>query len=185
MTNPENTEKSQQLIALIRKAIEQDHQLREKYEVGDKFRFVRERLQLLLQMIEKEAQNTIEKTKKEFKDLLPNEVPVYVYLYNTNGMVLRSWQNMLTPKVFYEYSVNRPIYANKSAIETFLRFKTNKNQHAYLTMATQPEHLLTPPDEHGLVKIKEGSLHIDKVLSFTHNEQDYVLSDDGNLIKKQ
>jgi hypothetical protein len=184
MTNRENDEKSQQLLGLMRKAIDQDQQLREKYEVGDKFRFVRERLNALLKMIEQEAQNNILQAHKGFKDLLPGEIPVYVYLYNANGLVLKSWQNMLTPKVFYEYSVNRPIYAEKSAVENFLRFKTNKNQHAFLTMAILPENLLSKPDEHGLVKIKEGSLNVDKMLSFTHNEQEYILSSDGDLVNK-
>lgn len=184
MTNPDNGEKSQQLLDLMRKAILQDNQLREKYEVGDKFRFVRERLHLLLQTLEQETAQLTEKSKKTFKDILPGEVPVFVYLYNANGLVLKSWQNMLNPKVFYEYSVNRPIYADKSSVENYLRFKANKNQHAYLTVAIKSEDLLTKPDENGIVKIKEGALHMDKVLEFTHNDQSFLLSESGDLVNK-
>lgn len=183
MTNQDNGEKNQQLLELVRKAILQDNQLREKYEVGDKFRFVRERLDLLLKTMEQETENLANQLKKTTKDVLPGEVPVYVYLYNANGLTLKSWLNMLSPKVFYEYSVNRPIYADKAAMENFLKFKTNKNQHAFLTMAIKSEDLLSKPNEHGIVKIKEGSLHVDKVLLFTHNEQDYALNEDGELVK--
>lgn len=181
MTNPDNGEKSQQLLNLVRKAIQQDNLLREKYEIGDKFRFVRERLNLMLQTMEQEAQHLSESMNKTVKVILSDEVPVYVYLYNTNGLALRSWQNMLTPKVFYEYSVNRPIYSDKTAIENFLKLKANKNQHAYVTMAIKSENILTKPDEHGHVKIKEGALHIDKVLLFTHNDQNYTLGENGEL----
>ena len=51
---------------------------------------------------------------------------------------------MVSPKVFYEYSVNRPIYAEKQYIETLLRSKSDKFQHAYLTMAVKLGEIVKP-----------------------------------------
>ena len=96
---------------------------------------------------------------------------------------------MFTPKVFYEYSVNRPIYAEKSHVESFLRSKINKHQHAYLTIMVNRDDITMlegPKDALGnpSIKVREGSLRFDRLVSFTHNEQDYVLNKYGELVKK-
>jgi len=174
--------KNNKILQLMRQAIEEDEKLREKYEIGEKFRFVRERLKSLFNTLEIEVSSTLEAIKKADKGLSSDELPVYVYLYNIKGMDFRSWANMLTPKVFYEYSVNRPIYKDKSAIEGFLKLKTNKAQHAYLTVAIHPADIIS--EEGGLVRIKEGSLHFDRLLGFTHNDQEYTLNESGTLVKK-
>jgi hypothetical protein len=179
-----DNEKNIELLKLVKKAISHDNQLREKFAVGDKFRFVRERLNILAQNIEQDLANVATATKKIGRELGEGEVPVYVYLYNANGLILRSWLNMLTPKVFYEYSVNRPIYSEKSAIVGFLRLKPNKPQHAYLTIAMNPEDIISSPDINSVVKVKEGSLHFDKLLTFSHNDQDYVLTENGEFVPK-
>lgn len=179
-----DNEKNAQLLELVKKAILQDNQLREKYEVGEKFRFVRERLNILAQTIEQDLATMVTTTKKIGRELAEGEVPVYVYLFNANGLILRSWLNMMTPRVFYEYSVNRPIYSEKSAIVSFLRLKPNKNQHAYLTIAMNPADIISAPDVNSVVKVKEGSLHFDKLLTFTHNDQDYVLTENGEFIPR-
>ena len=54
-----------------------------------------------------------------------------------------NWQNMLTPRVFYEYSVNRPIYAEKKYVDSLLRAKGNKAHHAFLTVAIKKIHITT------------------------------------------
>ena len=125
--------------------------------------------------------------KKTETVLAPDEVLIYVYLYNANGLVFRSWQNMLTPKVFYEYSVNRPIYSQKSEIESLLKSKKTLAQHAYLTIAVKASDIIKPSDhpENPIIKVREGSLHFDKLVTFAHNGQDYTLNINGELIKKE
>jgi hypothetical protein len=173
---------NEKILQLMRQAIEEDEKLREKYEIGDKFRFVRERLKGLFDTIEKEVSTTLAVAKKTDKVLSSDELPVYVYLYNSKGMDFRSWSNMLAPKVFYEYSVNRPIYKDKSAIDEFLKLKTNKTQHAYLTIAIYPSDIIS--EEGGMVRIREGSLRFERLLGFTHNDQEYILNERGGLVKK-
>lgn len=180
------------LLELIRKAIEQDEALRVKFEVNDKFRFVRERLSEVLTFLETEQATTqVVKVDAEV-GLQEGEVPVYVYLYNAKGVLLQNWINMLTPKVFYEYSVNRPIYADKTQIEAMLRAKTDKPQHAYLTVAVKSGDIVqsasesTQKDSLGnpLIRVREGSLKIERLISFTHNGNEYRLNQQGEFVKK-
>jgi len=193
MSNEKNNkELKAQVLQLVRATVERDEELRKKYEMDNKFRFVRERLQAIFQQLEQELKITIEKPGQQIKkgELLEDEIAVYVYLYNVNGIVLSSWQSLITPKVFYEYSVNRPIYIEKSHIEALLRAKSNKAQHAYLTVAIKTAQIIRAETEmkdslgNPLVKIREGSLSFDKLLGFTYDDQEYILSDKGGLIKK-
>ena len=175
------------VLELIQKTIEQEIALREKYEVGDKFRFVRERLKQIQTQLESELHIVQKEEKSPHKKLEPGEVPVYVYLYNAKGLQLSTWINLLTPKVFYEYSINRPIYTELSYIHALLKTKTNKQQHAYLTVAMKPEDILpsTQKDmnDNPIVKVRENSLRFDRFISFTHMGQSYFLTQENELQK--
>ena len=182
----------EKLVQLIREAIQHDVELREKYHVGNKFRFVQDRLHTLLDTLETQIKSvkSAEKESQKKEDSI-HHVLVYVYLYNAQGLMLRSWSAMLTPKVFYEYSVNRPIYAEKKHIEALIKSKTNKQQHGYLTIAVHRDTILTVPDTalkdtlgNSLIKVREGSLHFTHLVAFTHNGQDYVVNSQGELVKK-
>ena len=183
----------EKLIQLIRDTLQHDADLREKYTVADKFRFVRDRLQGLLTHLEEQAKHLkgIEQKIQQTEDTTDKTL-VYVYLYNAQGIVLRTWQTLLTPRVFYEYSVNRPIYNEKNNVESLIRSKTNKQQHGYLTIKINQSDIVSlegagPKDPLGssLVKIREGSLRFDNFLSFTHNGHDYRVNAQGDLVKKE
>lgn len=186
-------ELAEKLLQLLKEAVLQDEALRKAQQIADKFRFIREKLQATFELVEQEVRITTQHIQQQAKrnELQDDEITVYVYLYNAHGAVLSSWQNLLTPKVFYEYSVNRPLYVEESHIQMLLRSKTNKTQHAYLTVAVKTAHLIKSDaggkDSLGnpLAKIKEGSLSIGKLLKFTFNEQDYGLNVKGELIKKE
>ncbi len=173
-------EKTQQvkLIALVREAIECDEALRVKFEIGDKFRFVRDRLKELLAQLELEQVTSSTIIKDVNVGLQENEMIVYVYLFNAKGVVLRNWNNMLNAKVFYEYSVNRPIYASKNEIEAMLRTKKDKPQHAYLAVAVQKTDILQSTsdsaEQNVLVRVREGSLKLDRLIGFFHNGNEYT-----------
>lgn len=177
------------LIDIVRKAIERDDALRAKYEVGDKFRFVRERLKAVLTQLESEFMEVKAVEKKREVRLAEGEVAVYVHLFNTKGVVFRSWLNMLTPKVFYEYSVNRPIYTELAHVLALLKSKSEKQQHAYLTIAVKSTDIIKTVqkdvNDNPTVKVREGSLLPNKLISFTHNGQDYFLNEAGELEKIQ
>lgn len=186
-------DENERLLKLVRDAIAHDKELREKYQIGEKFRFITDRLNNLLVHVE-ESLNALKKNEESKVDVISaDETVVYIYLYNAQGLVLQTWQKMLSPSVFYEYSVNRPIYAEKSYIEAIIRAKANKNQHGYISVIVKRTDILAkaaevepPKDSLGnpIIKVREGSLHSEKMIAFTHNNTDYKLS--GNqLVKKE
>lgn len=178
------------MVQMVRDILQHDTDLRTKYEVVEKFRFVRDRLQNLLTHLE--AQDVVIKQEKVVQTVeaaAANSILVYVYLYNAQGVILRSWSTLFTPKVFYEYSVNRPIYRDKSAIEALLKSKSNLQQHGYLTIRVQESDLLVSANlkdalGNEMIKVREGSLHFKNLLTFTHNGQEYVVNEQGELVKK-
>lgn len=185
-------DQKQRLVKLVRDAVLRDKNLRDKYQIGDKFRFIRDRLQSLLERLEKHAQLEDEEEKKLHVDLAEDEAVVYAYLYNAHGLTFKTWQNMMTQKNFYEYSVNRPIYLEKSHVEALLRTKSNKAQHGYLVVAIKKKDILRPvsasspkdANDNPVIKVKEGALRIEKLISFNHNLQEYILDSEGKIIKK-
>jgi intracellular multiplication protein IcmQ len=193
---PQNTEEEQlaKLISIIQEAIQRDQQLRQTYGVGEKFIFIRDRLQALLGEIERATSATSEKKSRQLREVQveEDEILVFIHLYNAQGLSLRTWEAMITPRAFFDFSVNRPIYKEKAHIEAFIHTKANKAQHAYLTIAMKIERVLPVHHEEGvkdvlgnvLIKIKEGSLRPEKLVSFTHNKIEYQLSDTGDLIVK-
>jgi hypothetical protein len=186
----QSKEQEEKLLQLVQSALEKDAALREQYKIGDKFRFVKDRLQALLTHVQENL--TVETVEvKQENPVGEDEQLVYVYLYNAQGLVLQTWQKMLNPDVFYEYSVNRPIYTNKAHVESFIKQKSNKMHHGYLTVVVKKNDIIKTTEENTqkdvnnnpLVKVKEGSLHIKKLLSFTYNGHDYQVSASGEIIK--
>jgi hypothetical protein len=184
-------EQQKKLVDLIRDTVERDFALRKKYDIVYKFRFVRDRLNSLLEQLETHVETV--RTSEE-KNAPPaktdDEIFAFVYLYNSQGLTLQTWINMLTPKLFYEYSVNRPIYLDKYHIESLIKSKANRVQHAFLTVAIKQNDLINnenaPKDAMGnaVVKVREGSLKFERFIAMTHNDQDYVLTEQGILVKK-
>lgn len=187
----DNKENGKKLLQLLQDVVQEESALREKYQIGDKFRFIREKLLALKQKTEDSMQEMKSKDSPVQEGLGADEIPVYVYLFNTQGLSAVTWQKLLQPSVLYEYSVNRPIYTDKSQIESFIRSRTSKVQHGYLTIAIKKEHLLpvgseAPKDAIGnpLFKVKEGALKFERIISFRHNEHDYTLKQNGEMVKK-
>lgn len=180
----------QKVIELVREATKLDEELRQKYQIGEKFRFVRDRLHALLAHLEENLPKVVQAKKEMSYVPQENEVVLYIHLYNVHGPKFNTWQNMVNPKVLYEYSVNRPIYKEKSALESVIKNKPNPVQHAYIAIAVSSLDLISNGNGHKdsmgnlLVRVKEGSLHISKLVSFVHNNQEYLIDSKGNLVKK-
>lgn len=183
-----NKEQQEQLLSLVKAAVEKDKALRESHQIGDRFRFVRDRLQALEAQVEEQLAYLRKADEKVVSEQADDETVVYVYLFNAQGIILQTWHKMLTPSVFYEHSVNRPIYADKSQIEAYIRSKANKTQHAYLALHLRKTDILPGivKDAIGgeLIKVREGSLKFERLVSFNFSGQDYVLNAAGELIKK-
>lgn len=186
----DSKELKEKLLQLIHDAVNQDAKLRSDLQIGDKFRFIRESLHALQSHVD-EAMQTIKVETQENKDVLAeDEQLVYVYLFNAHGIELQSWIKMMHPSVYYEHSVNRPIYDRKEQIESVIRSKANRIQHGYLTIAIKKACILKRDDEavkdnigNPVLKIKEGSLKPDRLISLTHNGHSYVLNENGALEK--
>lgn len=192
MSSQDQRDCEQQILTMVREVVKFDADLREQYQVGDKFRFVRERLHALLARLEVIFQPPVTVASDAGRIMGDDEIVVYVYLYNVNGMQLRSWQNMLTSDVFYEYSVNRPIYARQDNLTLLLKSKVNKLQHAYFSIVVKQADVIQQTgiglkDVSGspMLRLREGSLHFQNLISFTHNEIEYQISAHGELIEKK
>jgi hypothetical protein len=188
---PDDLKNLPQLQQLLKKAVEYDQNLRAKYEVGEKFRFVKDKLYNFLSEVEKnlEGVNLAHATKTAKTEVGAEEAVVYVYLFNAQGLILQSWRHMLTAKLLYEYSINRPIYSIKNDVVSLIRSKQNKAQHGFITIKINRSDVVTGglpiTDSLGnsVIKVREGSLRFDKLLSFTHNEIDYRVSEEGDITK--
>lgn len=191
---PTEAEQKDKLLQLMQEVMQQDKTLREQYQIGEKFRFIHDRLAALLKRVEENVVEFEKKIEKKKTVLLEDETLVFVLLYNAQGIVLKTWQKMLSASVFYEYSVNRPIYTEKSLIESYIRSKTNKLQHGFLTIAVKKNDIVTPQPDlpilkdaigNPLIKVREGSLQFSKLVSFTHNGHEYRLSEAGELVRRE
>lgn len=182
--------KGSSLLNLLKVAIENDTKLREQYHVGDKFRFIRDRLNALFTHLEENLKEAQETTTEKTSLPLADETLIYVYLFNVQGTIFKTWEKMLNPSVFYEYSINRPIYENQKDVEAIIRSKKNKAQHGYLTIAIKKEDLLPTEGSkdmmgHPLVRVREGSLNTDKLIAFTHGGHEYVWDDENHELKRK
>jgi hypothetical protein len=191
MAASDHKDREQKVLELVKEAAKFDDELRAQFQVGNKFRFVQDRIKSLLNHLEQvvTVPSEVSAESSSGHQVVSDEVIVYVYLYNAHGMNMRSWQKMLTPKVFDEYSVNRPIYAEKSHVDLLVKSKSNIAQHAYLAVAVKRENILSTgvsKDANGnpLVKVKERSLDFKKLMTFTHGFQDYTVDEEGELKKK-
>jgi Dot/Icm secretion system protein (dot_icm_IcmQ) len=190
MSNDE--EKKNQVLQLLKNILEQDQALRDQLQVGEKFRFIRDRLKALLTYAETNLLTNEKTEKQSVAEAGADESIVYIYLFNAQGLVLQTWHKMVNRSVFYEYSVNRPIYKDKSHIDAFIRSKPNKVQHGYLSVIINNNDILKSPaadiskDTLGnpLIKIREGSLKFEKFISFSYSGNEYTLNESGGLVKK-
>lgn len=181
-------EKKEKLLALLQEVVKQDQSLRAQFQMGEKFRFIRDRLHALQVSIEEHLAASEKKQEDEIPTLAEDETYIYVYLFNAHGLNLQSWLKMVNASVFYDHSVNRPIYHDKALIETYIKSKTNRAQHGYLTIIVKKTDIVQAEfakDSMGqaLIRVKEGSLKAERLVTFTHNEHDFKLNEAGELVK--
>lgn len=181
-------DQKEKLLELIKSAISQDQALRDQHKIGEKFRFIRDKLNLLLERVESDLTALKLEEASKTTTLTSDEVFIYVYLFNAQGLVFQTWKKMVNASVFYEYSVNRPIYGELAHVEANIRTKTNRQQHGFITLAVKKEFILPTEakDSNGnpVLKVKEGSLRFERFLSFTHNGHEYEFNSDGDLVRK-
>lgn len=182
-----------QLVKLVEETVAQDQKFRETYQVNNKFLFISRKLQNLLTELHDKVKVIDSASSKHSFLLGQDEVLVYVYLYNAQDVSIQGWQALLTPQAFVDYSINRPIYRERSEIEYLIKSKANVLQHAYLVVAIKQTDIVesladgsTPMKDligQSLLKIRDGSLQLNRVHSFVHNQIEYFLNKDLLLIR--
>lgn len=183
------SESREKLLNIIRDAIKQDNELRDQLKIGDKFRFIRDNLNAISTGLEADLTVLKDKTEQAEVKVSKDDINVYVYIFNTQGLDLQSWRKMVSPDVYYEYSVSRPIYSTKEHVEKLIDSKPTRTQHGYITVAVTKDMLL-PTDGvndtlgNPVIKVKEGALKVDRVICFTHNSIDYTVGPKGEITKK-
>lgn len=186
MSNEVKT-KTERLLAIVQEALAKDEELRTTYQVKDKFRFIRERLQYLLTRVEENLKNVQEAEEKHIDELSQDEQLVYIYLFNAQGIHIESWHKMLQPGVFYEYSINRPIYQDRKYVENIIKTKSNRQQHGFIIIAQNKNDIISGQTQDALmqplIRVRDGSLNPKRVHGFVHNGQEYALIS-GKLVPK-
>jgi hypothetical protein len=177
-----------ELLSLIQEIEALDQSAREKYGIGNKFKFVSNEIEAIKSQLSNQLSLKGSVVQQKNLDMIAaDEVLVYVYLYNTNGLSIPTWVNFLTPKLFFEYSVNRPAYTDINSVRALLRSKPNKVQHAYFSVAVQSANIfddavIKDALENPLIRVKEGAYQLDKLIRFYHADIEYRLHLD-NILK--
>jgi hypothetical protein len=182
----------EKLVNVLKEMLEQEKGLRESHEIGARFKVIQTQLQSLLKEFEKEvnlAQEEKEVVSVPVEKMAEDEMLVYVHLFNSQGAALKTWQNLLLPRALIEHSVNRPVYTDKKYVEGMLRFKPNKNQHAFLKIVIKKDDAISIEqetslqDQYGfpLLRLKQGALKLEKAKKFLHNDRVYNVSAEGEI----
>lgn len=182
----------EKLRELLNEILTVEKELRESCEIGTRFNVIRTQLEILLDKFEKEVtavSSVLKEIQKVDRKLKEDEILIYVYLFNSQGGVVKTWQRLLSQDALMEHSVNRPIYINKDEILKVLEYKTDKLQHSYLEVAIRKYDIVKPTsgpikDQNGfdLLKIRQSSLKVENIYSFFHNGKVYPVVD-GEIIE--
>lgn len=121
--------------------------------------------------------------------LSPDQVKVYISLYQFQGNNLSIWQNML--KALPKYSINRPIYNNEENARKFIRSKPDIHRHAYVIVAIKKDSImpinsqLKDNFDSQLLTLKEDAIQTENILAFVHaNKRIYALQNNVLTLKE-
>jgi intracellular multiplication protein IcmQ len=171
----------EKLHQLLQEILVVEKNLRESCGIGTRFNVIRTQLQSLLKRFEEEIAGTQGGDQEGYqakRKLSEDEIFVYVYLFNTQGANLKTWQKLLLQDALAEHTINRPIYANKEEIMQVLRAKPNKVQHAYLEIAVNKRDIIPYTrlkDQYGfnLLRLKQNALKVESICVFFYNDKEY------------
>lgn len=184
---------AQSAFEILQKVVNTESELRSNCGIDVRFNVIRTQLQTLLKKVENEItspQSSLECALNEQSSLNKDEMLIYVYLFNTKGSILKTWQNLLLPSALMDHSVNRPIYVDEEHVAAMFRSKQNKEQYAYVEMVVKKKDIISSPqdkdvlrDNHGfsLARLKQGALRLENIRKFVHNGLAYSISDDLRL----
>jgi hypothetical protein len=184
------------LIQAIRDLIKREAEIREECGVGENLRVVRNTLNALLKNLEDHTDLIIVSDEPANPaggaDIKVGEKQalVYLYLFNAKGLQLAPWGTMLAERLLYEYSVNRPVYAEKKQVTAFIGSKPHPGRHAFLTFKIAEDCIVSGSKSNSdsigqpLLNLKEGAFCFDNLVEFTLQGRNYAYTK-GRLVLKQ
>tara|TARA_B100000508_G_C11433476_1_gene264672 strand:- start:547 stop:1188 length:642 start_codon:yes stop_codon:yes gene_type:complete len=176
---------------LLKEVKAREAALRDATKIGVRFNVLRTQVDKALDEFEQALSNFhVDEDADEVdhnKVLADDEMPVYIYLFNSQGHVFDSWKSMMKPSSIREYSVNRPVYLKLEHVEEVLRAKTPREHHGFVEVIVKKADILSfdamhDKFHHPLARLKEGALKLERVLRFHVNRQDYQVSPDGKIL---
>lgn len=188
----------QEELNLIEQALTEELALREKHAIGARFGVIGSQLNSLLDGAKMQLSVKLDSaaTKKQtIVELSPadDETVVYVYLFNARGRVLSTWSKLLNNRALHEHSVNRPIYTDVAHIEELIRSKTDACNHGFFKIIVKNEHIIADVANttffdslgHPLLRLRQGGLKVERILSINLSGKHYRLTDEARLVEQK
>ncbi|OGT69314.1 MAG: hypothetical protein A3H43_05590 [Gammaproteobacteria bacterium RIFCSPLOWO2_02_FULL_42_9] len=184
----------EKISRIVQEAVDVEDVLRKQYKVGVRFNIIRHQLANLKESIARVLHpdnNAMPVVEQRFAgQVADDERLVYVYLFNTQGGVLKTWQNLLSKRSLIEHSFNRPIYESKEQIDAAMSLRSMSAQHAYITIIVKKDDISRTyngnelKDVQGLpiVRLRQGALKMGNIINFTHMGKEYRISPEGQLL---
>lgn len=190
----DDKESAREIYRDVESLVNEEKELRKKFNIGDRYKAISSRLDALLQYVHQVVSLPKQEiaTERASPALSEGQQYVFIHLFNNKGKVLSRWEAMLSPRQLAEYSVNRPIYAEQKQVEAYIRSRPHDDEHAFLMMKIEQSDVLQGDEStsnydslgHPLLKLKEGALKEQGLIYFFHKGTCYLLSR-GHLIVHQ
>lgn len=186
---------NQQVFQLVEELIEKEKLLRQEHQVEslkllqNQLLGIRGRLTEHLPLTDPSA-NLCPTYHKDI-DLQLDEMLVYVYLFNAQGLQLSNWIPMFSSDAaLKDYPVNRPIYVKRRHVEALINSKADPVQHGYLIIKVNKDTVdktVAPCNDNfgnPLYRLKSNALSKDKIVGFYHHQHLYLWQQ-GKLVPPQ
>lgn len=185
-------EAAQRLIDIASSASDEENKLRQSFQVDDKPSFIATQLENLARKIKDNLKFVVSKTLADAGAdkgaLAPDELMVYVHLFHSQGQTMRSWRALLSPDIFRECSINRPVYLEQSHVNNLMAANKDKLNHACVVVKIKKSEVKEGDvrDEYNqpLLKLKAGALDPKNIVSFIHDERPYKLTPEGEFVRQ-
>lgn len=184
-------QRNKKIIETLRKTLADSQAANQKFRVGEKFSYVEDKLQNMINKLE----NNLDFREEEkvnlppwHRELAENERVIYIYLYNAQGKDPKVWQRLLSRKSMQDYSFSRPIYAKREYAEAILSNRDHCANHAFIAVVVKKNHIIenNVKDNFGNPRIRllEGSLDADNIIEFVHRKRAYYRDNRARLLLK-
>lgn len=118
-----------------------------------------------------------------------DHLKVYILLYQSEGINIRKWFNVVTSLV--EHSISRPVYKNEEDVKAAIRAKENKQNDAYIEVKVRKQAIYPSNNEkprldrdgRELLLLHDGAIQLKNITRFMHISGEYTLCE-HSLIKQ-